>query len=254
MKKRISAERTVERGVMISEFATASVTRIFDSLGYSFAIIDCEHGSFDYSQVATLCTAAAGFDIEVLVRVPDTRREQAKYLDMGADGLVIPMVETASQAEEAVRLAKYPPLGARGVSVTRAHSGYQVDDLPSYLKQANKSTKIFVQIETVKAVSQLSQIASVDGLTGMLVGPNDLLQDLGVPGQASDPRIGEYVKQVGSTADEFGLISGIITANKGLLETGMRSGMTVMCQGSDVGLMMAGARAASRELSELAIQ
>src|SRR5690625_6386781 len=102
---------------------------------------------------------------------------------MGAADLVVPMFSTAERAEQVIHLAKYAPLGSRGVSVTRAHSGYHVDDLNQYLEEANRYTKIFVQLETVEAFENVREIAAVEGLTGLFVGPNDLLQDLGGPGK-----------------------------------------------------------------------
>lgn len=243
---------SLTHGVMVSEFSDASIARILDAVGYDFLIVDCEHGTFDYSQVSRLCAVAAGIKIDVLVRIPEIRREHiGKYLDMGATGLVVPMVSTAEEAQQVIRFAKYAPLGSRGVSVTRAHSGYHVDDLNQYLEDANRHTKIFVQLESVEAFQNLREIAAVEGLTGLFVGPNDLLQDLGVPGQNNDPRLAGHIEDAASTAQSQGLESGIITSNRGLIASGVRAGMRVVCQGSDVSLLMAGARAARAALKDL---
>jgi|SRR5690625_1628864 len=239
-------------GVMVSEFSDASIARVLDTVGYDFLIVDCEHGAFDYSQVSRLCAVAAGINIDVLVRIPEIRREHiGKYLDMGAAGLVVPMVSTAEEAEQVIQLAKYAPLGSRGVSVTRAHSGYHVDDLNQYLEEANRYTKIFVQLETVEAFENVREIAAVEGLTGLFVGPNDLLQDLGVPGKNDDPRLADHIEHAAYAAHAQGLESGIITSNGGLISIGVRAGMRVVCQGSDVSLLMAGARAARADLKGL---
>lgn len=239
-------------GVMVSEFSDASIARVLNTVGYDFLIVDCEHGAFDYSQISRLCAVAAGINIDVLVRIPEIRREHiGKYLDMGAAGLVVPMVSNAAEAQQVIRFAKYAPLGSRGVSVTRAHSGYHVDDLTEYLERTNRHTKIFVQLETAEAFHNLRSIAAVEGLTGLFVGPNDLLQDLGVPGQNDDPRLAGHIEDTAVIAHRLGLESGIITSNRGLIATGVRAGMRVVCQGSDVSLLMAGARAARAELKGL---
>lgn len=239
-------------GVMVSEFGEASIPRIFDTIGYDFLIIDCEHGVFDFSTVAQMCAVAAGLDITVFVRIPEIRRENiGKYLDMGANGLVVPMVSTAADAERIIRFSKYAPVGERGVSVTRAHSGYRVEDLKQYLQEANERTKVFVQLESVEALTNIEEIAAVEGLSGLLIGPNDLLQDMGVPGTTDDPRLAHHIKRTAALARSFGLHSGIITSNRSLLAIAIRAGMTVLCQGSDSSLIIAGANASRAELEGL---
>lgn len=99
------------------------------------------------------------------------------------DGLVVPRIRLTEEVESAVQLTKYPPLGCRGISITRAHSDYAVGDWGEYMEMRNKRFLLFVQIETLSALDQLGSIAGVRGLDGMILGPGDLSVELGIPGE-----------------------------------------------------------------------
>lgn len=110
-----------------------------------------------------------------------------KYLDLGADGLLIPMVRDAEDARLAVEFAKYSPIGHRGVSISRAHSDYAPGDLRAYMANANVHTRIYVQIELSSALRDVDAIAAVPGLSALMVGPSDLAMDLQVFPSQTDP-------------------------------------------------------------------
>lgn len=250
----MSPKEKLTRGMMVSEFCVAPMAHIAAAVGYDYIIVDCEHGSFDYRDVAVLCASARGTGLQILVRVPSISRDHiGTYLDAGADGIVAPMVSSVQQAQELVNLGTYAPLGQRGISVTRAHSGYRVNDLASYLAEANQRISLYAQIETADAVSNASDIAAVPGITGLLIGPNDLLQDIGVPGETRDSRLRNALSVVAEAASAEEKESGIITGDLELLEAGIDVGMRVLCQGSDVSLLMKGARGALSTLDSLTI-
>ena len=237
-------------GTMISEFATPNIARIMDRIGFEFVIIDCEHGSFDFESVAAVLAVTATLPTVGYVRVPSVSREYiGKYLDMGAQGIVAPMVNTAAEAKLLVHLARYAPIGARGISVTRAHSGYKVADLETYLSATNSSIKLYAQIETKQALDNLDDILAVDGLDGVIVGPNDLLSDLGLAGQHDHPELKAIIRTVAARAAHAGRRSGVISSKPELLGVAADSGMTFLSIDSDVGHMISGGRHNLQELS-----
>ncbi|MET4640192.1 aldolase/citrate lyase family protein [Mycetocola sp. 2940] len=236
-------------GTMISEFVNPSMPRILDAAGFEFAILDCEHGAFDMETVGAMANVASGTALDLWVRTPAISREYiGRYLDAGIVGIVAPMVDTVEQAEALVRMTKYPPLGSRGISVTRAHSGYVVDDLPAYLSSANERVQVYAQIETARAVDGVEAIAAVDGLDGLIVGPNDLLGDLGFAGQLDHPSLRSAVERVADAARSSGKRSGIITGDLDLITIAVERGADIVSVNSDVGYLL---RAARNQLHDL---
>ncbi len=230
-------------GAMISEFGSPSMPRIFDALGLDFAILDCEHGTFDMETVAAMASVAAGSRARLWVRTPAVERDYiGRYLDAGVAAIVAPMIDDAAAAERLVRLAMYPPLGRRGISVTRAHSGYVVPDLSAYLNGANERVALYAQIETRRALENLDSILAVDGLTGVIVGPNDLLGDLGVPGRTGDERLLEAIRRVIGSARAAGRSAGIITGERHLIDIARAAGADFVSVNSDIGYLLRGAR------------
>jgi 2-dehydro-3-deoxyglucarate aldolase/4-hydroxy-2-oxoheptanedioate aldolase len=170
-------------------------------------------------------------------------------MDMGADGLLVPMVSTPEEAKQVVAHAKYAPLGNRGVSTQRAHSGYNVKDLKAYMQHANESTLLLVQIETLQGLEQVDPIAAVDGIDGLILGPNDLMQDLGIAGAAYDhPLLKAAIERTAGTARSHAKWSGIISSKKELVELGQQSGMQILSWNSEVGMLM---QAASEGIGSL---
>ena len=158
-------------GTMISEMACPNLARIFKAAGFAYMIVDCEHGYFDYSQLAAMVSVANGAGIGAVVRIPTIDRGViTKVLDMGADGLLVPMVNTADEARQIVSYAKYPPLGHRGASTQRAHTNYDPPKLEEYFEIANARTIILAQIETRQALDHVGEIAAVEGIDAVVIG------------------------------------------------------------------------------------
>lgn len=238
------ADRDCVLGTMISELATPNIVRILKQAGFEYAIIDCEHGYFDLSQVACLISVGSGWGLPIVVRVPSTEREYiTKIMDMGAAGILVPMVNSASEARRAVVYAKYSPLGKRGISTQRAHTNYSPPPLIEYLKRSNEQTVIMVQIETREALGHIREITEMEGVDAVMVGPNDLSIDLGLPGQMESREVLDAVKQVSLEALRAGKSSGILTSKKSLLKFCIDKGMNIFSCDSEVGMLMKAARA-----------
>lgn len=230
-------------GMMLSELASSNIIRIMKVAGFEYVIVDCEHGYFSFSQLADIAAVGKGFGLPVVVRIPSISREYIiKVLDIGVDGILVPMVNTRAEAKEIIKYAKYTPLGARGISTTRPHTEYHVDDLKEYMKYANQKTVVMVQIETQTAVNNVEEIAAVEGIDVIFIGPNDLAADMGMPGNFQSREMHQAINKVVKVASKNGIKSGIIASNTGFLHYCRNQGMSVFCCSSEVGMMLSGAK------------
>lgn len=240
MKQEIRAGNEV-LGAFLSEIAAPNLLRLMQASGLDFVIIDCEHGYFDYSQVAALAAVGNGIHFPVIVRVPVVTRESIqKYLDAGVDGILVPMLETREQAEMLIRYGKYAPEGKRGISTMRPHSNYNPGKLLDYTEAANRRTMFFAQIETQKGVENINSIVNVPGLDGVFVGPNDLACDLGTMGDFSTPELEACLCAVIAAAGQAGIPSGIITSKPDFIKKCRNKGMTMFSCDSELGLLKNG--------------
>lgn len=231
------------RGTMLSELSTPNIVRIMKTAGFDFIIVDCEHGYFDFSQVAMIASVANGFGMTMLVRVSSISKDNiAKVLDMGVDGLLVPMVNTVEDARHVVSLVKYPPMGGRGISTTRAHTNYNPPPLDQYVEQANSRTIILAQIESREGVENSSQIAAVEGIDALMVGPNDMAVDFGNPGMLETPEITRAIERVIESARNAGKPSGIIDSHIPFLQKWWAKNMSVFSCSSEVGMIMTTAK------------
>lgn len=238
LKQKMSAGEVV-LGTMLSELSSPNLVRILKTAGFEFIVVDCEHGYFDFSQLANIVSVGNGFNLPIIVRIPFIEREFiTKVLDMGGDGLLSPMVNTVEDAECLVRFAKYPPLGKRGISTTRAHTDYNPPPLSEYLPLANQRTMVLAQIETKEAVGNAAAIAAVEGVDAVIVGPNDLAGDLGTPGRLDTPEMDAAVGAVVEAARSAGKACGIIDSKVPFLHKWRDRGMNVFSCGSEVGMVM----------------
>ena len=235
-------EKEVVLGTMLSEFPTPNIIRVLQAGGVDFVIVDAEHGPFDFSQLAGLVAVANLIDLPILIRIPEIRREWiSKVLDMGADGLLVPMVSTREDAEKIVEYAKYTPLGNRGVSPTRAHTTYRPGKLSDYFQTANDRTVILTQIETPTGVENAKDIISVEGIDALMVGPSDLSTSYGAAGDCTVPIVVEAIQKVLTAAKEAGKTSGFIHSKPEVLRSWQEQGMTIFSCGSELNMIKNGA-------------
>ena len=225
-------------GTMLSELYSPNAARIMASAGADFMIIDCEHGPYGYGEVAAMTACAKAMDFMVIVRVPKIDREPIlKYLDMGAAGILVPMIRTDEEAKKVVEFARYKPLGNRGISTTRAHNSYDSAHIRPYMEQVNESVKILIQIETKESVENLEKIGKVKGISGLMIGPNDLSSDFGDFGNYHTDQMREAIERTAWVASENGLFSGIISSNQKLLDRAVQKGMEWISWGSELSMI-----------------
>ncbi len=240
MKQKIKSGQEV-LGAFLSEIAAPNLLRLMQAAGLDYVIVDCEHGYFDYSQVASLAAVGSGIHFPVIVRIPSISREVIqKYLDAGADGILVPMLETKEQAELLVYYGKYAPEGKRGISTMRPHSDYNPGKLTDYTVKANSRTMFFAQIETKKGVESIDDIVNVPGLDGIFIGPNDLACDLGCMGDFFTPEMKDCINRVIEAAKKVNLPCGIITSKTDFIKDCRKKGMTMFSCDSELGLLKKG--------------
>src|SRR4030042_4904395 len=162
-------------GTMITVFENPEIAKILKVSGFEFFIVDGEHGNFDYSDVAKLFAVAREAGIPPMIRIPEVRREIVlKCMEMGAEGVLLPNAETVEQAKALVDYSKYYPMGNRGVSLLRAHTGFEkIDSATRDMKKANDENILMVQIESPRAVENIDNLLDVEGIDVAFVGTND---------------------------------------------------------------------------------
>ncbi|MEN6373322.1 MAG: aldolase/citrate lyase family protein [Smithella sp.] len=188
--------------------AHPSIAEILAMAGYDWVVVETEHTAIDVSEVLRLIIAIEQRGSVPLVRLAWNDPIQAKaVLDSGAAGVLVPMVNSKADAELAVQMTKYPPLGSRGVGLARAQ-GYG-ENFDEYVKNANDDTLLIVQIEHKDAVANIEEILSVPGIDGTFIGPYDLSLSLGIPGQINHPEVLAAKQKVCKSTLAHGLIAGV---------------------------------------------
>ena len=165
--------------------------------GFDFLVLDGEHGTMEPREAENMVRGTDVRGVPALVRVPANEPPVIlRFMDTGAIGVHVPLVSSAEDADRAVRAVKYGPRGGRGLTGVRAAAYGQRATLAEYVEAANEETLVVVQIETRAALEQVSEIAAVDGVDVVFVGPTDLSHSLGVPGQLSHPVVEEAYRAV----------------------------------------------------------
>jgi 2-keto-3-deoxy-L-rhamnonate aldolase RhmA len=201
-------------GTMVFEFRTSGIAPIAASAGAEFAIFDMEHTGWSDETIAMLVATARGSEIQPFVRVPATQYHLiSRPLDVGAAGLMVPMVETAEQARLIVRSAKYPPRGARGAAFGIAHDDFQAGDIVAKMRRADDEGLLIALIETEVGIENIEAIAVVDGIDVLWIGHFDLTNSMGIPGQFGHPRFVAAVDRVLEAGRLHGKAVGIMVAS-----------------------------------------
>jgi 4-hydroxy-2-oxoheptanedioate aldolase len=184
---------------------------VLGHLGFDFVIIDAEHGPQDVETTEHMVRAADVTSLAAVVRVAvNLPQNLLRYLDTGVLGVQVPMVNTAAEAQAVVGAAKYPPLGRRGLASVRA-SGYGVG-MPTreYIQMANEETLVVVQAETLQSMEHLGEIARVDQVDVVFVGPTDLSASMGFGGQPTHPQVLAAIERMGVEIRRAGKVAGTI--------------------------------------------
>lgn len=202
LKKRLRAGETTY-GCWLS-FSNVNVAEILAGTGFDWVLIDTEHGPFGLEGLQHCLAAFNGSPSVPIVRVPWNDPVRIKQvLDLGADGILVPMVNTVDEARAAIAACKYPPEGTRGFGPRRASDyGRSID---AYVAQANSGTIVMLQIEHIKAVDDIDAILALPGIDVICLGPTDLSGSLGLLRQFDHPKLIAAVDKVMARASAKGL-------------------------------------------------
>ena len=230
-KKLIKNELTIGSWVMIGNSTSVEV---MTSAGFDWLAIDLEHTSIDLENVQNLIQIIQSKKVKALVRV--SKNEEViikKVLDMGADGIIVPMVCSKDDAIKAINYSKYPPAGKRGVGLTRA-SGYGLY-FEEYKEWVNKELIIIPQIEHIDAVNNIDEILSVEGIDGVMIGPYDLSASLGYPGNFEEKKVRDSIQKVIDSCKAQNISSGfhVVDTDPKSLQIKIDQGFTFLAFGID---------------------
>jgi 2-dehydro-3-deoxyglucarate aldolase len=218
------------------------VAELLSGLGFDYLFVDMEHSALDPIHAQRLLQSMAD-GCDAIVRVPANDEVWIKKAaDLGCAGIVVPLVNAAEDAQRAVRWAKYPPQGTRGVGIARAHR-YGMGFGP-YVERANRDLAVIVQAEHAQAVEHITEIVSVAGVDAVLIGPYDLSGSLGRPGQVDDPVVQEHIARVHTTCQKAGMPLGVFGVDVGAVKPFMEQGYSLIVVGMDSLFMGVAARQA----------
>jgi 4-hydroxy-2-oxoheptanedioate aldolase len=242
LKARMRAGEAVN-GFWVELFSPAA-TEVMAAAGYDCAMIDLEHGAADLADAVAVMRALQGSGCTPLVRVPANDAAWVKrVLDAGAEGVMVPAVNTAAEAEAAVAACHYPPRGIRGMAapIVRA-SGYG-RDWRGYVAEIERSVLAICQVETRTAVDNVAEIAAVDGLDMIFVGPFDLSASLGFMGEPDHPEVRAAIAAVEAAAKAAGRLLGAIPTPERPPAALYRDGYDLVLADIDLVLLREGAQA-----------
>ena len=232
-----------------SSLSSSYTVEALAGAGFDWLLLDTEHSPNDLESVLGQLQAMAPYPTAAVVRIPVNDTVLMKrYLDIGVQSFLVPMVNTAGEAAAAVAATRYPPAGVRGIaSTTRANRFGRV---PDYACRAAGEICVLVQVETHQALGNLEAIAAVEGVDGIFIGPGDLHASLGYAGEQANPAVLPVIDQALGDVKRAGKAPGIITGNEALARRWLELGALFVAVGSDVSILARGADALARAFKE----
>jgi 2-dehydro-3-deoxyglucarate aldolase/4-hydroxy-2-oxoheptanedioate aldolase len=233
------------RGAMIFEFFSPGIPIILKNAGCEFIIFDMEHGGLSLEQFKVLATISNSNQISPLIRIPEVSYNYvARALDLGASGIMAPMVNTAEEAMKVVKSSKYPPEGIRGAGFGFAHDNYNNQNPLKYIKKANDELINIIQIETKYGLENVELIAAIDGVDCLWVGHFDLTNFLGIPGDFTSSIYLDAIKRVVDAGKINKKSLGIMVNNNDELEMYSELGFNMIAVGTEMNIL-------SRSISQI---
>ncbi|ARR53756.1 2,4-dihydroxyhept-2-ene-1,7-dioic acid aldolase [Rhizorhabdus wittichii DC-6] len=214
--------------------------------GFDWLLLDGEHAPNDLPLLLAQLQAVAAYPVEPVVRLPVGDAVLVKQmLDIGARSLLVPMIESAAQAEAMVRATRYPPQGSRGVGSAIGRAS-RWNRTRNYLNEAEDEICLMVQIESAAALAALPSIAELPGVDGIFIGPSDLAASLGHLGDPGHAAVQRAIERAIATVRTSAKAVGILAADEGLARRYIELGATFVAVGTDVTLLARGAEALAR--------
>ena len=219
------------------------VAEICAGAGLDLVLVDGEHSPIGLESTVAILQAMAPYPVTPVVRVPSGDPVVLKQiLDLGAQNVVVPMIDTAAQAEAAVQAVRYPPQGMRGVGSALAR-GARWNRVPDYLQNASRHVSLFVQVESATGVDNAGAIAAVEGVDGVFVGPADLAASMGLLGQQTHPDVVAAVLKTFEAVRAAGKPVGVNAFDPAAARSYVDAGASFVLVGADVTLLARGSEA-----------
>lgn len=225
-----------------------ALVEINASLGFDFLLVDSEHTTIGLETLASLVRAAEAKETALVIRVPSDDPVRIKrVLDLGTDCIMIPMVESAGEARQIIDAVRYPPDGNRGIASSRATDYGR--NFEGYVESANSSIATIAQIETRKALENVEEIAQVEGITALFVGPADLSGSLGVFAEWESEELTDAIQRVVETGRRYDVPVGTLVIEREDIAERVTQGFDFMIVGKDTNILYEGGERAKEEFT-----
>lgn len=239
------------RGAMVFECFSPGIAQILRLAGAEFALFDMEHTGLGFETLKGLAATCRGLGIAPMARVP--RGEYhflARALDVGAQGVMVPMVEGVDQARAVAEATRYPPAGRRGAAFGFAHDDYAPGDVGAKMRALDARTLVIAQIETERGLAAVDEIAAVEGIDVLWVGHFDLTNFLGIPGAFEAPAYLDAIGRVVAAGRRHGKGLGFMATDPEWASRYRGLGFNVLAAGTDPAILLHGYRAILAPLAE----
>jgi 2-dehydro-3-deoxyglucarate aldolase/4-hydroxy-2-oxoheptanedioate aldolase len=225
-------------GTMVFEFVSPGLPAVLRAAGAEFALYDMEHSGISMEEMKRQLSYCRGLGLVPIVRPPGKQYQFcARLLDLGAMGLMLPMVESAEEAAEIVSWTRYPRRGVRGAIFGGAHDDYAGGDIAEKMRIAEERTIVLAMIETEKGVANAEEIIAVEGIDGAHLGQFDLSLSLGIPGQVGAPEIDAAVQRLLAACKRHGKFAACMAPSVEIGQAWLDQGFTMVSYSYDIGLL-----------------
>ena len=223
-------------GMMVTEFRSPGLAQMLANAGFDFISVDSEHSRFSLETVSEHVFGARAAGISSVVRIPERGMYHlmSRVLDSGAQGIIVPQVETAEDVRHIVQSTKFAPVGMRGTAFRRAFTDYSKENAAQLAAAANEESLIVIQAESLYSVEHLDELLDAGPVDAVMIGPNDLSQSLGIMGQTGNDELAPYIKRVVDTCERHGVASGIALRNPDAIRRWVDEGMRFIVASTDI--------------------
>lgn len=247
--KKALSEGRMQLGCGFGQLRAVEIPRILLAAGFQWAFIDTEHGGFDLETVQDLCRISNLIGFCPIVRVADLQYPLvSRALDVGAQGIIFPRVESPELLEKAVSWTRFPPAGIRGYGLTPVNTNYEALSIPQVMDHLNANTLVCFQIETQRALDARDELLSVPGIDAVMIGPADLSISLGVPGEFQHPKMVAAMEAIRDSCVQHGVAPGTQTRSPEQARFWKERGMLFLGCGNDSGMLYERAQQLAKEI------
>jgi 2-dehydro-3-deoxyglucarate aldolase/4-hydroxy-2-oxoheptanedioate aldolase len=226
--------------------------RAFRDAGLDFMLIENEHRTLGIETNQMLVAGARAVGLASIVRVTNAEYHLvARSMDLGADGVVVPRVESPETARQAVSWTKFPPVGKRGFGISGVAKDFEPLSIPEAIEYWNNNSIVVIQVETRQGVEAVEEIASVPGVDAVVIGPADLSISLGIAGQTEHPEFEAAVQRVVTACAKAGIASGMFSGSLDTIGSWMARGMRWFACRSDEEMVIQSAEEIAGRLEEM---